>query len=115
MEKRKITRKEVKRFKNIISIGYCELANLLYFKNPDYYNTGVYGWNYNGYIINYDTIIITGYRPVNGNISIDRNISKKFDEEARKIIINKNISFEDKEKQINVLINLFIKELIKED
>ena len=33
MEKRKITRKEVKRFKNIISIGYCELANLLYFKN----------------------------------------------------------------------------------
>lgn len=42
----KTTRKAVKENSGIIlEVGYCELQNLLYFKDPAAYTCGVYGWN----------------------------------------------------------------------
>ena len=53
-------------YSNIICLQYCSLRALDYL-NADYYNAGNYGWNYDCFGINEDTVIFTGYRPF-GNI-----------------------------------------------
>lgn len=57
----------------IISIGYCDLQNLLNYESPVAYNKGVYGWNFDIYDV--DRIAIaTGYRGMpskNSNASYD--------------------------------------------
>lgn len=59
----RITNKAIKgTYKNIIVVPSCALKALDYLE-ADYYNSGVYGWNYNAYIVSQDTIIISGYRP----------------------------------------------------
>ena len=108
MEKRKITRKELKGFKNIISVGYCSLNYLLMYKDANFYNTGVYGWNYDVYVINSDTLIVTGYRPVKGNIKPDYSVIDHFEQEAQNIYNNLDINFENKKKEIEKILNRFI-------
>ena len=65
--KRKVTKKWIREnFKNIITAGYCDMQSLLSRREPDYYTTGVYGWNEDIYIIDNNTAICTGYRPISG-------------------------------------------------
>lgn len=41
----KVTKKEIREnYKNVISVGYCELQYLLRGKNPNFYTSGIYGW-----------------------------------------------------------------------
>ena len=53
-------------YSNIISLQSCSLRALDYL-NAEYYNAGKYGWNYNCFGVNHDTVILAGYRPF-GNI-----------------------------------------------
>ena len=78
----KVTRKQVNLYKNIICVPYCDLWYLLYFRNRDGYNTATYGWNYDFYRINYDTCIVTGYRPF-GNIK-DYDLCDEYNQKAKK-------------------------------
>ena len=58
-------------FENVIKVGYCDMQDALKWREPNFYTAGVYGWNSDVYVIDYDTVIVTGYRPF-GNIELPR-------------------------------------------
>ena len=60
-------------YKNVIRVGYCDLQRALTWREPNYYTAGVYGWNADVYVIDDETVIVTGYRPF-GNIELSRNV-----------------------------------------
>ena len=57
-----ITKKEASRY-NLYSVGYCCLQQLLKDKRPQFYHSGIYGWNCDYYFTPFDFVICTGYRP----------------------------------------------------
>jgi hypothetical protein len=60
--KYKTTAKELREgYYKIISIGYCDLQNLLSYESPVTYSSGIYGWNFDVYDI-LGAAIVTGYR-----------------------------------------------------
>ena len=64
----KVTRRDVlRKFTNIISVPYGELNGLLKYEGPAFYLASKRGWDADGYIIDNDTCIVTGFRPF-GNI-----------------------------------------------
>ena len=60
-------------FENVIKVGYCDMQGALEWREPNFYTTGVYGWNSDVYVIDHDTVIVTGYRPF-GNVELSRNV-----------------------------------------
>ena len=46
---------------SLVSVGYCDLAELLCYHSPTAYTCGVYGWNFDVYEV-YGLTICTGYR-----------------------------------------------------
>lgn len=60
-------------YENVIKVGYCDLQDALKWREPNFYTAGVYGWNSDVYVIDYDTVIVTGYRPF-GNIELPREV-----------------------------------------
>ena len=84
MRKINTTRKYVcGRFTNIICVPYCALQDLLRYESPLLFTSGIYGWNADVYIINYDTCIVTGYRPF-GNIRPTYALTDAFNRTAQK-------------------------------
>jgi hypothetical protein len=85
--KTKTTAKAIKeRYKKCYSAGYGQLQFLLSRIEPLYYHAGVYGWDYDVYIID-DVAIFTGYRyPSSGIKHIPYEIAEKYDKYAKKII-----------------------------
>ena len=115
MKKIKITSKALKerfyyelRQKKVFSIGYCTLQYLLYFHSPIFYTCGVYGWNYDTYIIG-DYVINTGYRGMFG-YSVDYDLSREYELKAEKIIADYSIGYE---KQKELVDNLLMEYLNK--
>lgn len=107
------TKKEImKGYKNIIVASYCDLAELLRFKEANFNTVGVYGWNADIYQIDNNTAICTGYRPF-GNIE-NYDLNKKYNNQARKILYNANLSYKQREQKIDKLIEKFVKEIIGE-
>lgn len=110
----KVTQREIKNgFKNIIDVGYGELQHLLSHKAPDYYTSGVYGWNADIYKINNNTVIVTGYRPF-GNIG-NWNLAREYEEKAYKIDHDWNITYESRTKKLDNLLKKYIEEILKEE
>ena len=65
--KTRITKKAImSTYPNVIKVGYCDLQDALKGREPNFYTAGVY-------VIDHDTVIVTGYRPF-GNIEIPRNV-----------------------------------------
>ena len=60
-------------YRNVIKVGYCDLQKALKWREPNFYTAGVYGWNADVYVIDCDTVIVTGYRPF-GNIELPRSV-----------------------------------------
>ena len=58
-------------FDNVIRVGYCDMQSALTWREPNFYTSGVYGWNSDVYVINSNTVIVTGYRPF-GNVELPR-------------------------------------------
>lgn len=84
--KRKTTRKELRElFTTIIYVGYCNLQSLLVDIDPAYYLTRREGWAADAYIVDCDTIIVTGYDPF-GNISPEYDLQRKYEMWARRVI-----------------------------
>lgn len=110
----RVTEKAIKEgFKNIICVGYCDLQYLLYYTDPDFNTTGIYGWKADFYKINNNTIISTGYQPI-GSIR-NYKLNRKYDEKARKIVLNYNLKYETKVKKLNNLLKKYIEEIMEEE
>lgn len=85
MIKLKVSKKEIRNsFQNVLYCRYCELADLLSYRNANYYNANCYGWRNDIYLINNNTVIVTGYEPF-GNIKIPKDIAKKYNNIAHRI------------------------------
>lgn len=108
----KVTKKLIKEgYKNIICTGYCNLQNLLKYKEADYYTCGIYGWNADIYKINNNTVIVTGYNPF-GNIE-NYDLIKKYDQKAEKIVCDYSISWEKQKEKLEKLLDELIKKMIE--
>ena len=90
MSKIEITRKDAKNFCDlVVQVGYCDLQNLLYNHAPEFYNAGVYGWNWDLYTL-YIPIngitrkigICTGYRSLCGYCASWETVNR-YEKEAR--------------------------------
>ncbi len=92
----------------ILSVGYCDMQNLLRYQNPIAYTCGVYGWNFDVYEIGIYTIC-TGYRGMPGK-SVDYNLLKYFEKKAETIACNWSYpgGYDAKEKAINDLLKAFL-------
>ena len=88
-------------YRNVIKVGYCDLQDALKWREPNFYTAGVYGWNADVYVIDYDTVIVTGYRPF-GNMELSRevidtlnkcaeSITRYFDYYTAKIYLRNNL------------------------
>jgi len=70
-------------YNNIISCGYCDLQNLLYYKSPIAYSKGSYGWNFDVYEVE-GVAIATGYRGMpSKNTKSDYKLIREYDDKAQ--------------------------------
>ncbi len=105
----KMTRNEIrKEFNKIIEVGYCDLYYTLREYKKIGYNSGVYGWNYDVYMIDYNTCVLTGYRGYCGNIKPDYKTIDKYNKLEKKYVEN------GKRKDLKKLMTRFLKEIEKE-
>jgi hypothetical protein len=92
----------------VLSVGFCELQGLLKNSYSQFYSAGVYGWSCDYY--EFDNLTIsTGYSPIGSNI--DYKIIKVYENKANKINHNNDLTWEQREKKLKVLLNKFIKEV----
>ena len=57
--KKEVTNKFIKCYNKKIFLAD---ENIMQFRTADYYNAGVYGWNYDAWHVDTDTVILGGYR-----------------------------------------------------
>ena len=83
--KTQITKKAImSAYRNVIKVGYCDMQDALKWREPNFYTAGVYGWNADVYVIDYETVIVTGYRPF-GNVEIPREVIETLNKCAESI------------------------------
>ena len=107
--KLKATKKEFKN-ENVLRVGYCQAQYLLRYADPFAYSSGVYGWTCDYYNID-GVYISTGYSPIGK--SLDYDIIKKYEDEARKILLDDTNSYEEKKEKVNNLLNELVQEFKK--
>lgn len=103
----KTTKKEINACYYTISIGYCDLQDLLSHENAAAYTCGVYGWNADIYTFG-NVAIVTGYRPF--GIHVDYDIVHKYNKKARTIREDYTKDYETQKKELFTMIRAFIKE-----
>lgn len=104
--KLKTTKNQVKNsFVNILSIGYCDIQYLTYFKTPFAYSCGVYGWSCDYYNID-GVCLSTGYSPIGKNI--DYKLLRKYEDKAQKIVNDYNLDYKIRSKKVNKLLTEFV-------
>lgn len=83
--KTKVTKKAIMgAYRNVIKVGYCDMQDALKWREPNFYTAGVYGWNSDVYVIDYETVIVTGYRPF-GNVELPREVIDMLNKCAKSI------------------------------
>lgn len=109
MSKIKVTRKAMKEeYSKIIGIGYCNAQYLLKFEEPFAYSTRAEGWACDYYNIN-GVLISTGYSHIDSkNAKTNYETTKKFEDKAREIACNYNLTYEEQKEQITSLLNEFV-------
>lgn len=90
----------------LFATGYCTIHSLLSCTAPVAYNAGVYGWNYDVYVIG-DVTICTGYRGMPGE---PLKNTAAYEEKAREICSRTQLSFVERRDALNKLITAFISE-----
>ena len=88
---------------NLVCVGYCDLSNLLWGHEPIAYTSGVYGWNFDVYEV-YGKTICTGYRNMPGRKA---NNEAAYEEKARAISDNYDLSWEERRDRIESLLKEF--------
>lgn len=112
MSKYRTTKKEMKEsYNKIICVGYCNLQNLLRFQEPFAYSTCPEGWACDYYDID-DVLISTGYSPIGSRRTRSTyEICSKYDTEARKIVYDYSLTYEEQKEKVNALLMKYIKEV----
>ena len=112
MAKVKTTAKAIKNaYCNIITIGFCGMQHLLSYFTPAYYTCGVNGWNCDVFIVDDNTVIATGYRPVSGNLH-SYELVEKYDEKAQKEIYGRwDIDYQEQKRIASQMLSDFVKEI----
>lgn len=83
--KTKTTKKAImSAYRNVIKVGYCDMQDALKWREPNFYTAGVYGWNSDVYVIDNDTVIVTGYRPF-GNVELPSEVMDMLNKCAKSI------------------------------
>ena len=84
----KTTKSSVLNHFTCISVGYCDLQNLLNWKRRAAHTEGVYGWNADVYTFDdrQNVAIVTGYRPFGE--SVDSELIRKYEKKARKVAVD---------------------------
>ena len=94
----------------VISVGYCDLQELLSYEEPAAYTAGRDGWNADVYNFGY-AAIVTGYRPF-GNVKPDYELVHRY-ERAANDITSTNRRDTKKKELLHEMITAFIKEACK--
>lgn len=76
----RITQKETREMPHVKIIPYGEAQKLFAMREADYYNDGMYGWNYNVYCVGANTLI-TGYRPIKAP-QLERQVVSEYEAKA---------------------------------
>ena len=99
-------------FSKTFRAGYCDLQYIYYNEKPQFYNSGVYGWNCDIYTdYKRDIAITTGYRNMTGK-RIPDELIKKYSDIAKKIIEQSYIiKWEEKQKALDENRENFLNEL----
>ena len=101
--KSKVTKTAVKNsFNTILSVGYCDIQYLTYYKSPFAYSCGI---SCDYYEID-NICLCTGYNPMGSNV--DYQLIKKCEIKAQKIVTDYNIKYDLKVKKVNKLLTEFI-------
>ena len=104
--KLKTTKNQVKNnFNTILSIGYCDIQYLTYYKRPFAYSSGVYGWSCDYYEIE-NVCLSTGYSPIGQNV--DYKLLRKYEAKAQKISLDYNLDYKIRQRKVNKLLIEFI-------
>ena len=117
MAKVRTTQKAIKEvYQNVIAVGYCNLQSLLdsFYDKERYYTVRREGWGSDVYDFGL-TAISTGYAPF-GNIRPSYDLVEKYEHEAQKLrsISLLKITYPEKRKKAEKLMNDFIKEALAE-
>jgi hypothetical protein len=112
MTKQHATKNFINRnFTNVYSVSFCNLESLLKDTyDPAFYNAGYCGWNWDGYIVNHDTVIVTGYRNFTGQ-HIDHDTCGKYNAMAREIKQNFSYNWDETQEKLKALMNQMLAEL----
>lgn len=94
----------------VISVGYCDLQELLSYEEPVAYTAGRDGWNADVYNFGY-AAIVTGYRPF-GNVKPDYELMQRYERAANDITYT-NMRDTKKKELLHEMITAFIKEACK--
>lgn len=106
-----VTKKAIKEnFSNILKVKYCDAEKLLRYKTPFAYSSGVYVRSCNYYNIN-GVIICTGHKPIGK--AVDYNLVRKYNEKAKKIVMDLKPDWQYKERKVDRLLKKLIKEALK--
>lgn len=103
-----LKKKNVLNSYNCISLCYCEIQTLLNYQSAIGYTAGVYGWNADIYIFG-NIALVTGNRPFGREIN--HETARKYEQKARKIAYNYDLTYEQRKRKINNLLNKFIEEV----
>ena len=108
--KYRTTRKEIREnYSNVIKVSYCDLQNLLTHLEPFAYITRREGWAADIYELTPNVALVTGYAPF-GNVAVDRDICRRYEEKARKILHG---GYREQPERLQQLIGEFAKEVMQ--
>ena len=104
------TKKQIRQnFNTVLSIGYCDAQYLLSHKTPFAYSAGVYGWSCDYYQIG-AVCISTGYSPIGTRVNY--SLLRELESKAALIKNDYNLSYSDREQQLNELLQQLINSII---
>lgn len=113
MKRIKTTAKEVRDvFEKKIALGCCEAVELLRGRKPSLYTCGVYGWNFDVYIVE-DAAICVGVRGMIG-VHPDRELVKSYEDRARDIWNGFDRPYKERAKQVDALLRQLLREVFAE-
>lgn len=88
---------------SLVSVGYCDLAELLCYHSPTAYTCGVYGWNFDVYEV-YGKTICTGYRGMPGRRA---NNTSEYEKRAEAIRNDWDKPYEKRMEEVEALLKEF--------
>lgn len=118
MAKARVTRKWLKDSYRCIVCG--DVQYLLYWKSAQFYTCGVYGWNFDAYLVDHKgrtVCITTGYRGMIENCRSNNSYSlqRKYNELAREVVYDRELSYEQQREKLDGLLEDFLAEVFTDE